>query len=324
MPGDFPLLNPAFVVVVALWFAAWWRHRRFSALDAAALGLSALAVYSVRFTPLAVMAFAPRGALALSQLAEPLRSSWERIRPSLREVAGCGVLVAILAGTYITKLPTHHYGAGVAYWRLPVDAAEWIKQHPPPGRGWNSFNTGGVLTEALGPKRLIAIDGRNDTVYSDALFARFLTTAREQPAFDRFVAEHDVRWALVECRKLYCDSMPWVCASPQWQLVFADDTSQLYIRAIPETAAYRNRFGFRALRLVDASSRLRNPATPAAERAQLERESLELLARAPGSLRALLLATLAMKVAGRHAEYERFKGVFQRSAQARNVTLRAP
>lgn len=56
--------------------------------------------------------------------------------------------------------------------KFPVDAIDYLHQHPAPGPIYNSFNWGGFLIWDM-PDYPVAIDGRND-LYGDAMDQRFM------------------------------------------------------------------------------------------------------------------------------------------------------
>ena len=69
-------------------------------------------------------------------------------------VIGAGIKVAV---DMINLQEPEVWGKG-----LPLEAAEYLRDHDPPGFMFNSYNWGGYLIWSLYPDRLVFIDGRTD------------------------------------------------------------------------------------------------------------------------------------------------------------------
>ena len=67
------------------------------------------------------------------------------------------VLIAFILGLWLRSVS--NYDSMVAYQRVPVAAAEWMKSHPHPGRLFNDDRAGGYLA-FVNPSDSIYIDGR--------------------------------------------------------------------------------------------------------------------------------------------------------------------
>ena len=67
------------------------------------------------------------------------------------------LLIAFLLGLWLRSVS--NYDSMVAYQRVPVAAAEWMKSHPHSGRLFNDDRAGGYLTFMI-PSDSTYIDGR--------------------------------------------------------------------------------------------------------------------------------------------------------------------
>jgi hypothetical protein len=56
---------------------------------------------------------------------------------------------------------------------FPVEAVDWLEQHPPEGNGFNYFIWGGYLLYRSWPERTVFIDGQTD-FYGEALTRQYV------------------------------------------------------------------------------------------------------------------------------------------------------
>lgn len=79
---------------------------------------------------------------------------------------------------------------------FPVVAAQRLRvEGLPAGRGYNPYEWGGYLDEAL-PEYHVFIDSRSD-VYSRQFLADYITITDVAPGWDRLLAQDDIQWALL-------------------------------------------------------------------------------------------------------------------------------
>ncbi len=80
---------------------------------------------------------------------------------------------------------------------FPVVAAQRLRAEGlPAGRGYNPYEWGGYLDEAL-PEYHVFIDSRSD-VYSRQFLADYITITDVAPGWDRLLAAYHVQWALLQ------------------------------------------------------------------------------------------------------------------------------
>ncbi len=80
---------------------------------------------------------------------------------------------------------------------FPVVAAQRLRTSGlPDGRGYNPYEWGGYLDEAL-PAYHVFIDSRSD-VYSQRFLADYMTITDVAPGWDTLLAHYDVQWALLQ------------------------------------------------------------------------------------------------------------------------------
>jgi len=98
-------------------------------------------------------------------------------QPSLAGYEWAGLAVVLILAGVLFARDTNFNRAGLdakVSSIFPVNAANYLRQHPQPGPLYNAFDWGGFLIWYM-PDYPVAIDGRTD-LYGDELCARFLAT----------------------------------------------------------------------------------------------------------------------------------------------------
>lgn len=134
----------------------------------------------------------------------------------------CFIVIAFCLGLWVRSLAAYDYSM-VAYQRVPVDAAEWMRQNPHAGRLFNDDRAGGYLA-FVNPADSIYMDGRF-ILKTAEFFGRYLEYANNSSLFiadadsmniDRaiFPLRYYARWgALLQALE----------KSPRWYLAYRDD-----------------------------------------------------------------------------------------------------
>ena len=324
MNGTFLLFSPAFVLVVVLWGGRILLRRQLTPADLIAGATLLLALNAVRFAPFFAIAAVPNLARGLS---EGLRWAERRADPWVREEIFRALTLVLglvlLAASHIRMTPPSFLGVGQVYWRLPVEGARFLQNNLPPGKMWNSFNLGGYLIHALGPKTKVFIDGRNDTVYSNQFFKKSRLAVKHAEAFEELVKTQDLNFAVVECRKFQCDKPLFLHASPDWVPVFLGENSAILVRDIARNKDYLRKHGMTALRphnfLQSLDAFPRRPDSKG-----FERDVLRNVRHAPLSMRAHFLAAVVHKRQGRLESYQRERDAFLILSTERNSSIPPP
>ncbi len=276
-------------------------RRKIDARLAVALASVSLPLTSVRYLPFAAIAVTPALADGLEITGRRGARLLADIRPAIRSAALATVVTAVMVLHYATAMAPSAHGFGLLAWRLPVDAAEFVRRAPPPGPMWNSYDFGGYLIYALGPAHPDFIDGRMDTVYPNAFFVETMRAHDDPATLERQLADHHIGFAVVTCSKLTETRFPTFFRDPQWQLAYFDDVAAVAVRRTPESASYLERVGYRALNPANAIARAAQVAvmpTDSAERGLFEEEAARNLNEAPGSIRAHVVWSILLRGRG--------------------------
>lgn len=221
-------------LLVAVWLLAARRGRRIEPLALAICALwTTLGCLYVRFVPLWPLVCLPLLVDALpAPIAEPsaepatpqlapdwrmvawrrLQRVWARLgavsqrAAQMERLVGRGVwpLVALALLTVLVlnggRVPGQAKPILHAEWdahAFPVAAAQRLRTDGlPAGRGYNPYEWGGYLDEAL-PEYHVFIDSRSD-VYSQQFLADYITITDVAPGWDTLLTHYHVQWALLQ------------------------------------------------------------------------------------------------------------------------------
>ncbi len=106
----------------------------------------------------------------------------------------------------------------------PIAAVEFMKDHKPEGRLFNSYNWGGYLIWNLRDYPVF-VDGRTD-LYSDELLSEWLNTINATDDWQDTLKKWDIGLVLIEPNWPLAKVLP----SEGWQMLFEDNHSVLFSR----------------------------------------------------------------------------------------------
>lgn len=111
--------------------------------------------------------------------------------------------------------------------QLPVKAVDYLREHPLPGRMYNNYGYGGYLIWALDGQHRVFIDGRGDIYERTGVFTDYLAISRLAPNALLLLRAYDVQSCLIE-RDEPLGTL--LAASPEWQEVYHDKLSAIFVR----------------------------------------------------------------------------------------------
>jgi hypothetical protein len=301
-PRFFLQFGQVYIAMLVLW-AADLRYGRTRLRETLfALATVSLGFWGVRFIPFAAVAIAPAVARTIQRILEFATQRLDRwVRPSLVVGAAWVLPFAIVVTHSAVSVPLGAWGLGVA-WNVPARCAAFLAKYPPPGRMWNHFNFGGYFVYALAPAQKVFIDGRNDTVYSDAFFDETARAVSDPQALFDQLERYRIGYVVVLCSNLTELRPASLVGHPAWQIVYMDDVAAVFVRRGPDTAAYRAQHGYLELSPADGLERAMAPRSSDPRREQFEAEVDRLVAEAPESVRAHLLASYTAEQRGQSAD----------------------
>jgi len=191
------------------------------------VALALMALQSVRHVAL-------YGVVATPLLAARLQETFPLLRGTLATWHRPKLLVVIWPLVAILLLRLAFVGGGWEHAQVgrepnattyPSGAVEHLRTHDLPGNLFASYHWGGYLIYELYPERSVFIDGRTD-VYAE-LVGRYYEVVTLRRTWREVLDQYEVRLVLIEKE----GPLAVVLADdPSWQLAFAGDVEQLFVR----------------------------------------------------------------------------------------------
>jgi len=211
-----------------------WSRRRYPAV-LLAIPFLYLSAGMVRNIPLLVVACLP-GAIWGFPLGRVLRRLLPRgaARRALRPaVIGAVLIVVGVLGVrvfndayYIATRRTDRFGLVWNERALPIEAAEYLNQAEPPGRGLNHLNYGGLLIWARPDP--VFIDGRLEVI-GEAFYGFYRNALSSESALESAVRRYDIGWVVFPF-KLERSLLQALSGNPRWRLVYFDEQAAVFVR----------------------------------------------------------------------------------------------
>lgn len=149
-----------------------------------------------------------------------------------------GIVAGIVAGSFLAIRLVNLAGFGpppefdaATRSNYPVGAAEWVREHHPPGPLFNPFDWGGYLIWAL-PEYPVSIDGRTNVYGSDAI-TRGMQTWLAEPGWD---ADPNLTSANIVIAFRHGPLAAELQKRPKtWQIAYRDETAIVFVRNPPRS-----------------------------------------------------------------------------------------
>lgn len=166
-------------------------------------------------------------------------------------------LVALVLGLYwLLPYPQRTYAFDylTASYEFPVETTNYIEHNRLGGRVFNYYNWGGYLNLRTGGRMQVFIDGRADTVFTDANFQDYLKVLHGQPGWRDVVDASAAEWFLWPTDS--GSTVQSLLADGTWELIYQDYKSALLrrkdapplpaLKPTPDSAYGRLRTGWAA------------------------------------------------------------------------------
>ncbi|HEV2424000.1 MAG TPA: hypothetical protein VGZ29_04135 [Terriglobia bacterium] len=200
-----------------------WRLEEFTLF---VVGLVALCLH-VRFVLIFVPFFVPLLATVLAKWVPPYEP--HKDPHALNAVLLVGMLGAVLwffpSRAKINESVGEHF---------PVGALHYLRQHPVPGHMYNTYGYGGYLIYAARGPAKVFIDGRADIYERLGVLSDYLNIARVAENTLILLRAYNIQSCLIDRGEALATVL---AASPEWQRVYGDKTSLLFVRRSPANAA---------------------------------------------------------------------------------------
>ena len=117
---------------------------------------------------------------------------------------------------------------------FPVGAVQYLNGHPMPGPMFNAYNFGGYLVWATAPEHKVFIDGRAELFEVGGVLADYMHITLLKPGALFVLGSYGVQACLLEREQPLTTVL---AALPDWQKVYADQESVLFVRRSDTEAA---------------------------------------------------------------------------------------
>jgi hypothetical protein len=196
-------------------------------------GLAVASLAMARNIPLFAIAAAPIAAVWLTDLGQD-SPKWRQLEVgfSKQEAASRGHVwpaLAMLSAAAIFSIHRLAWRSSIFYFSravFPVEAADWMAQHPAPGAMYNDFNWGGYLLYRIWPQQRVFVDSQSD-FYGEPFLRRYekIYTASSdwQAALDALRVEAVI---IPTAGRLAAE----LASSPGWHIAYEDPTATIYER----------------------------------------------------------------------------------------------
>jgi hypothetical protein len=189
--------------------------------DAALLLFAAYAAcVHLRFVCLFLLVFTPLLATLLARWVPPYQVAKDRFVLN-------AALLAMIAVGLVAFFPSDRKLQRLAEERYPLKAVEYLRSHPVSGPMLNEYGWGGYLIWALSPQHKVFIDGRADIYEYAGVLSDYLSIVRLEPRTLTLLRTYGVESCLIQ-RKAPLGTL--LAALPDWEQVYADDVSVLFVR----------------------------------------------------------------------------------------------
>ena len=137
------------------------------------------------------------------------------------------VVMAGLIGAMVYYLPSTSYVEHKMKEQFPVEAVEYMVQHPVPGPMFDSYGFGGYL---VWTGHRVFIDGRSELYERGGVLSDYLQIANVKPGALAVLRSYGIESVLVE-NKAHLGTL--LSASTEWKRIYTDNLSAIYVRSQP-------------------------------------------------------------------------------------------
>jgi hypothetical protein len=181
---------------------------------------TAMATIHIRFVLLFVPFFAPLLATVLARWIPPYDHSKDRW------VLNAAMIAAVFVGMIHYFPSTSDLEKKVAE-KFPVGAVQYLNEHSVPGPMLNSYGFGGYLIWTRWPEHKVFIDGRSELYEHGGVLNDYMQVLDIHPAALSILRSYGIQSCLLDREESFVTVLS---ALPDWQRVYSDDRSILFVR----------------------------------------------------------------------------------------------
>jgi hypothetical protein len=137
-------------------------------------------------------------------------------------------LMALMLGAMIHYFPSRSQVEDNVSAHFPVNAVNYLKDHPVSGPMFNSYGFGGYLVYSRGDEHKVFIDGRGELYEHAGIFADYLHITLVKPGLLGVLRNYGIKECLVGREDPIA---VFLSALPEWRQIYADPVSVIFIRS---------------------------------------------------------------------------------------------
>jgi len=173
------------------------------------------------------LVLAPLLAVLLAPAVAELARWLGRYRLARESIAFNAALLAVIAALTVGFFPSRQQVEQAVAGHYPRGAVEHLRRHPVEAPMLNVLHWGGYLTWELGPEHKVFIDSRIDIYEYAGVLSDYLDIVQARPRALFLLEKYGVEACLLHRQYPLAT---YLAARPDWQPVYADELSILYLR----------------------------------------------------------------------------------------------
>jgi len=107
---------------------------------------------------------------------------------------------------------------------FPVQAVDWLEDHPQQGNMFNEFNWGGYLLYRTWPEQLVFVDSQTD-FYGEPLMRNYEKIITTQGDWQNLLDEYEVAWVIIPAK---APLTTMLIGSDDWELLYRDEIAVIF------------------------------------------------------------------------------------------------
>jgi hypothetical protein len=148
-------------------------------------------------------------------------------RPAKDKYALNGLLMVLVVAGIVRIFPSRAKLKAIMREKWPVEAVAYLKQHPAPRPMYNNYGYGGYLIWQLDGQNKVFVDGRADVYERVGVLSDYLSISRLAPTAPFLLDAYNIQSCLIARDEPLATLLAY---SPQWQKVYGDKLSTLFVR----------------------------------------------------------------------------------------------
>jgi hypothetical protein len=137
-------------------------------------------------------------------------------------------LMAVMLGAMIHYFPSRSQVEDNVSAHFPVNAVNYLEDHPVSGPMFNSYGFGGYLVYSRGDEHKVFIDGRGELYEHAGVFADYLHITLIKPGLLGVLRNYGIKECLVGREDPIA---VFLAALPEWKQVYSDPVSVIFVRS---------------------------------------------------------------------------------------------